>query len=100
MFDLKRLPELYRRRLVLGIRAQAAYQPGNYSGRLAYLECQVRSLIHRNVRDGGWGALARGSLEIHRIPHSHRTAMDGTDPQLRTVLLDVMERTDAESRTA
>jgi len=37
MFDLKRLPELYRRRLVLGIRAQAAYQPGNYSGRLALL---------------------------------------------------------------
>jgi thioesterase domain-containing protein len=101
LFDLERLPALYRRRLVLSMRAQAGYHPGPrpYSGRVAYLECRVRPFLHRNMPDGGWGTLVSGPLEVHRIPRSHRTAMDGTDPALRTTVLDVLQRADSEEAT-
>jgi amino acid adenylation domain-containing protein len=101
LFDLERLPALYRRRLVLSMRAQAGYHPGPrpYSGRVAYLECRVRAFLHRNMPDGGWGTLVSGPLEVHRIPRSHRTAMDGTDPALRTTVLDVLQRADSEEAT-
>ena len=95
---MDRVPDLYRRRLVLSMRAQAAYHPGPrpYSGRVAYLECRVRPFIHRNTPNGGWSTLVTGPLEVHRIPRSHRTAMDGTDPTVRTIVLDVLQRADAE----
>jgi amino acid adenylation domain-containing protein len=98
LFDLDHLPELYRRRLLLSMRAQAAYHPGQrrYSGRVAYLECRVRPFIHRKTPDGGWSALVTGPLDVHHIPRSHRTAMDGSDPALRTIVLDVLRRADAE----
>jgi amino acid adenylation domain-containing protein len=99
LFDIDRLPDVYRRRLVLSMRAQAGYHPGPrpYSGRVAYLECRVRPFIHRNTPDGGWSALVTGPLEVHRIPRSHHTAMDGTNLTLRTIVLDVLQRADAES---
>jgi len=98
LIDMDRVPDLYRRRLVLSMRAQAAYHPAPLpnSGRVAYLECRVRPFLHRKTPDGGWSNLVTGSLEIHRIPRSHRTAMDGTDPTLRTIVLDVLQRADAE----
>jgi thioesterase domain-containing protein len=98
VFDMDRLPDLYRRRVVLSMRAQAAYHPGPrpYSGRVAYLECRVRPVIHRNTLDGGWSALVTGPFEVHDIPGSHRTAMDGSDPTLRTIVLDVLQRADTE----
>jgi amino acid adenylation domain-containing protein len=98
VFDMDRLPDLYGRRVVLSMRAQAAYHPGPrpYSGRVAYLECRVRPFIHRNTLDRGWSALVTGPFEVHDIPGSHRTAMDGSDPTLRTVVLDVLQRADTE----
>jgi surfactin family lipopeptide synthetase A len=76
-FDLEQLPGLYRHRMILSFRAQAAYQPRPFRGRLAYLQCAVRPLVHENLSDGGWRAVVTGPVETHRIPGSHSSAVTG-----------------------
>ncbi len=96
VFNLDKLPELYRRRLVLSFRAQAAYEPRPFCGRLAYLQCAVRPLIHRNPPDGGWRTLVTGPVETHRIPGSHSTAINGRFAyKVAETLFRVMDRADA-----
>jgi amino acid adenylation domain-containing protein len=94
-FDMTQLPDFYARRVVASMRAQAAYQPRPYHGRLAYLQCAVRPLIHRNDRDGGWPELVRGPVETHRIPGGHGSAINGSHfRELAGVIYDVMNRAD------
>ena len=96
VFDLEKLPELYRRRMILSFRAQAAYEPQPFRGRLAYLQCQVRPLVHRNLPDGGWSTLVTGSVETHRIPGSHSSAVNGRfAPEVASVLFRVMDQAEA-----
>ncbi len=96
VFDLDELPELYRRRMILSFRAQAAYEPRPFRGRLAYLQCQVRPLVHRNLTDGGWRTLVTGPVETHRIPGSHSSAVKGRfAPEVAAVLFRVMDRAEA-----
>jgi amino acid adenylation domain-containing protein len=95
VFDLDQFPELYRRRMILSFRAQAAFQPRAFHGRLAYLECAIRPLVHRNLEAGGWGSLVTGTVETHDIPGSHGSAMTGRFAgELASVLYRVMDRAD------
>jgi amino acid adenylation domain-containing protein len=95
VFDLDQFPELYRRRMILSFRAQAAYRPRAFHGRLAYLECAIRPLVHRNLEAGGWSALVTGTVETHYIPGSHGSAVTGRFAgELASVLTRVMDRAD------
>jgi amino acid adenylation domain-containing protein len=99
VFDLDKLPELYRRRMILSFRAQAAYEPRPFCGRLAYLQCEVRPLVHRDLPDGGWRTLVTGPVETHRIPGSHSSAVSGRfAPEVAAVLFRVMDRAEAAAR--
>jgi amino acid adenylation domain-containing protein len=96
VFDLEQLPELYRRRMILSLRAQGAYEPRPFSGRLAYLECAVRPLLHRKLAHGGWGEFVTGAIETHYIPGTHSTAVSERHAVgLAEVLDRVMQRAEA-----
>jgi thioesterase domain-containing protein len=98
VFDLKQLPELYRRRMILSFRAQDAYQPRPFQGRLAFLRCAIRPLVHYNLLDGGWRTLVTGSVETHRIPGSHSSAVSGRFAhELAAVLYGVIAAADPPS---
>jgi amino acid adenylation domain-containing protein len=98
VFDLKQLPELYRLRMILSFRAQDAYHPRPFQGRLAFLRCAIRPLVHYNLPDGGWRALVTGSVETHRIPGSHSTAVSGRFAhELAAVLYGVIAAADPPS---
>jgi thioesterase domain-containing protein len=96
VFDLDQLPELYRHRMILSLRAQAAYNPRPFRGRLAYLQCTIRPLVHQKLADGGWRALATGPVETHRIPGSHGSAVTGRyAKEIASVLDHVMASADS-----
>jgi len=95
VFDLEQFPELYRRRMILSFRAQATFEPRPFRGRLAYLQCAIRPLVHRNLEAGGWRSLATGTVETHEIPGSHGSAVTGRFAgELASVLSSVMDRAD------
>jgi amino acid adenylation domain-containing protein len=72
IFDLSRFPEGYRRRLFDSHRAFTMYRARPTHNRVVYLRCRVRSLIHFDRPDGGWGELvpAQG-LTVLPIPGDH-----------------------------
>ncbi len=78
-FDLDQLPELYRHRMILSFRAQAAYQPRPFRGRLAYLQCAVRPLVHGESLGR---RLARGGDRPRRNAPHPRLAQLGGDRSL------------------
>ena len=59
VFDLDRLPALYRERLSISWRLVRQYRPGQYRGHLTLLRCQTRPLVHRGKPDLGLGRLGR-----------------------------------------
>jgi surfactin family lipopeptide synthetase A len=98
VFDLDQLPDLYRRRMILSFRAQAAYKPRPFQGRLAYLQCAIRPLIHNNLPHGGWRTLVNGLVETHRIPGSHGSAVTGRfATEVASILYRVMASADPPS---
>lgn len=101
VFDLEQLPELYRRRMILSFRAQDAYQPRPFHGRLAYLQCAIRPLVHYNLPDGGWRTLVTGPVETHLIPGSHSSAVSARfSHEVASVLYAVMASADPPSGPA
>jgi thioesterase domain-containing protein len=72
IFDLSRFTEGYRRRLIDSHRAFTVYRARPTSNRVVYLRSRVRSLIHSDRPDGGWGELVPGPrLTVLPIPGDH-----------------------------
>jgi amino acid adenylation domain-containing protein len=56
-------------------RAQSAYKPRSYSGRIVVFRAAV-SDGYEWADDLGWAELAQGGVEIHAIPGKHATVFD------------------------
>jgi thioesterase domain-containing protein len=77
IFDVSQFPEGWRRRLFDSHRAFTAYRARPTGNRVVYLRSRVRSLIHFDRPDGGWGELVQaGRLTILPIPGDHGSVLD------------------------
>ena len=102
MFDLPKFPEGYQRRLKENFNAFTAYRPAPTHNRVVFLRSRVRSLIHSDRPDGGWGALVPAPLlTVLPIPGDHGSALhERWRSSLRSTLEYALDRveTDASER--
>jgi thioesterase domain-containing protein/acyl carrier protein len=56
-------------------RAWSRYESRPYPGRITLLKARTRPLFHSNNSDLGWGAIARGGVDIHVVPGHHWSIM-------------------------
>jgi amino acid adenylation domain-containing protein len=90
IFDLSQFPEGYRRRLLDSHRAFTAYRAQATGNRVVYLRSRVRSLIHFDRPDGGWGDLVPASrLTVLPIPGDHGSLLY---PQWRKAVASVIRQ--------
>jgi amino acid adenylation domain-containing protein len=67
------VPESFRGIWEANYRAEIDYRPGVYAGRLTLLRARVQPLLGPHEPTLGWGALARGGVDIRRVPGNHVT---------------------------
>src|SRR4030095_10468636 len=76
IFDLSLFPESYQRRMFESHHAFVAYKARPTKNRVVYLHSRVRSLIHLDRPDGGWGQLVPApQLTILPIPGDHGSVL-------------------------
>jgi len=76
IFDVSRFPEGYRRRLFDSHRAFTAYRAQPTGNLVVYLRSRVRSLLHFDRPDGGWGEVVPESrLTVLPIPGDHGSVL-------------------------
>jgi len=63
-------PERYRRVIETHYAALLGYEPAPYAGRLTLFRTKAQPLFRAHA-DNGWGRLAQGGVEIHRIAGLH-----------------------------
>jgi thioesterase domain-containing protein/acyl carrier protein len=85
LFDVDRLPTLYRERLEISLRLLRQYRPGQYRGRLTLLRCRTRPLVHRGDWDLGWGHCVDGPVDIRDLPGNHDTVF--AEPYVRSLVV-------------
>ena len=92
MFNLTTLPELYKQRLELSVRAFRDYRPGVYTGRLAVFQCKVRPLIHMADPDMGWKQWVDSTVEVRPISGHHGNLFSPPQIQiLARMIVDLLE---------
>jgi thioesterase domain-containing protein len=77
------VPESFRGIWEANYRAEMAYRPGPYAGRLTLLRARVQPLLGPHEPTLGWGALARGGVDIRRVPGNHVTLLK--EPHLKAL---------------
>ena len=76
IFDVSQFTEGWRRRLFDSHRAFTAYRAKPTGNRVVYLRSHVRSLIHLDRPDGGWGEhVPAPCLTVLPIPGDHGSAL-------------------------
>ena len=76
IFDVSQFTEGWRRRLFDSHRAFAAYRAKPTGNRVVYLRSRIRSVIHFDRPDGGWGEYVPAScLTVLPIPGDHGSAL-------------------------
>jgi thioesterase domain-containing protein len=76
-----KFPESSRETLEAHYRMLTAYQAKPYAGALTVMRARTLKLSFRGPSDLGWGALARGGLDLHIIPGTHDNIL--TEPRVR-----------------
>jgi amino acid adenylation domain-containing protein len=95
IFDLSRFSEGYRRRLLDSHRAFIGYRARPTNNRVVYLRSRVRSLIHSDRPDGGWGELVPAPrLTVLPIPGDHGSLLY---PRWRGDVASAIQRALAQS---
>ena len=89
VLDTRNLPELYKQRLEISVRAFRGYRPGTYRGRLAVLKCKVRPIIHVAEPDLGWHCWVDGVVEVKIISGHHGNMLK--KPQIQVVAGTIAE---------
>jgi amino acid adenylation domain-containing protein len=84
VFDVDRLPTLYRERLSISWRLVQQYRPSSYGGQLTLLRCGTHPLIHHAAPDLGWGHWVNGPVEIRDLPGTHDTVF--SEPHIYTLM--------------
>jgi thioesterase domain-containing protein len=87
--DTRNLPELYKQRLEVSVRALRGYRPGTYRGQLAVLKCNIRPIIHVAEPDLGWKHWVDGVVEVKLISGHHGNLFK--EPQIRIVARMIAE---------
>ncbi len=94
-FGVTTLPELYKQRLELSVRAFREYRPGVYAGRLAVVRCRLRPLFHIADPDMGWKQWVDGTVEVRAISGPHSNLFSPTRIQdLARTIVDLLESPD------
>ncbi|MBV9598697.1 MAG: amino acid adenylation domain-containing protein [Chloroflexi bacterium] len=75
-------PEFRRRLLQAQLAAVVAYHPRPFHGRLLLFRCQRQPIFSVHDRLLGWGAYARGGVEVVHVPGSHRGLLRGAGARL------------------
>jgi thioesterase domain-containing protein len=57
------------------LKAIQAYRPQGYGGRVTLFRVRTLSFWRPDEADMGWGAVAKGGVEIHMVPGSHQTVL-------------------------
>ena len=95
IFDLSQFPEAYRRRPLDSHRAFKAYRPRPTNNRVVYLRSRVRSLIHSDRPDGGWGEFVPAPrLTVLAIPGDHGSLLY---PRWRTAVASTIQQALAQA---
>ena len=69
--------------------AARLYSPSVFEGRLAFFQPKIRSLRSVNDETAGWGAWARGGLEIFTVPGNHISML--RQPNVKRLARDLNE---------
>jgi thioesterase domain-containing protein len=65
------LPELYKERCEISVRASQDYRPETYRGNALVIRCKIRPLIHIGAADLGWGRWISGQITVANVPGHH-----------------------------
>lgn len=76
VFDVDRLPTLFRTTIELNYQRLRAYEPRPYAGRLTLFRARTQGRYAAHSRDLGWGELAPDGLEIVPVPGAHDTMLN------------------------
>ena len=70
-------PDFRRRVLQAQLEGMTGYRPGAYEGRLLLFRCRRQPLLSSHDPLLGWGAYARGGVEVVHVPGTHRGLLTG-----------------------
>ncbi|TQF10135.1 amino acid adenylation domain-containing protein, partial [Myxococcus llanfairpwllgwyngyllgogerychwyrndrobwllllantysiliogogogochensis] len=81
-FGLEQLRPLYRV-YDSNLRALWRYSPGRYGGKVTLFQAQESErALPESVRDGGWGLLATGGVEVLPLPGNHDSILAAPDVEV------------------
>jgi hypothetical protein len=83
MFDKNSIPDLYRQRVEISLRAFHDYQPSHYHGDILVIKAKVRPFLHRADASLGWGSWTDGQVEVRTVSGHHGNLL--TEPHVRQV---------------
>jgi thioesterase domain-containing protein/acyl carrier protein len=75
VFDLSRLPEPIQTMVTSNYQALSEYLPSEYPGKVVLFRARTQPLFGVQDDDLGWKALARGGVEVVRVPGNHDTCL-------------------------
>jgi amino acid adenylation domain-containing protein len=82
------VPEEMRGIWEANFRAEMDYRPGLYGGRVTLLRARVQPLLGPHEPTLGWEALARGGVDIRRVPGNHITLLK--EPHLKALAQELL----------
>jgi amino acid adenylation domain-containing protein len=83
LFDVRRLPDHYRRLIEANLRASHNYVPKPYAGRLTLFRARAQPLVCWHKADLGWGSFALGGVATRIIPGTHDSILK--EPHVKTL---------------
>ena len=83
LYNLRQMPENYRKLILTNLRAFREYVPQPYAGRVTLLRARTRPLLHSHEWDLGWKRWVTGVVDIRKLPGNHENILE--EPFVQTL---------------
>ena len=83
MFDVKQIPQSFRRQAELFLQSWNAFVWRPYAGHVTLFRARTRPLFGTSDRDLNWSRLATGGVDVEIIPGNHDSMMK--EPHVRVL---------------